>query len=161
MKKFSHFEADKVKMVDIKQKKPTHRCAIARAILSIEKETLTLLQNNTLVKGNAFTTSKIAAIQAAKKTSDFIPLCHPLALENIEVEITLVPEICKIHIQTKVQSFTKTGVEMEALFALSTACLTLYDMCKSVDKKILIEKQGLYKKSGGKSGDFMNPQLDW
>lgn len=161
MKNFSHFHRQQVQMVNILNKKPTHRCAIARAIMKVSKETIELLEKKELAKGDAITISKIAGIGAAKKVSDFIPLCHPLSLENVEVQIDFVTKSCQIRIQTKVESFSKTGVEMEALFALSTACLTFYDMCKSVEKKILIEKQGLYKKSGGKSGDFINQDLEW
>ena len=127
--------------------------------MQVSSETIEFLEKQKIPKGDAFTISKIAAMQAAKRVADFIPLCHPIGLENIKVDISIVAK--EIRIQTQVESFSKTGVEMEALFALSTACLTLYDMCKSVDKKILILKQGLYKKSGGKSGDFFNPDLEW
>ena len=159
MKEFSHFSKERANMVSITQKKKTHRIAIARATLQVSSETIDFLKKQKIPKGDAFTISKVAAIQSAKKVADFIPLCHPINLENIEVDINIVKK--EIRIQTQVESFSKTGVEMEALFALSTACLTLYDMCKSVDKKILILKQGLYKKSGGKSGDFFNLDLKW
>ena len=161
MKHFTHFSEGEAKMVDIGSKPNTHRIAIARAIIKVSEQTIKLLQTNKLAKGDAITISKIAGIQAAKKTSDIIPLCHPLALENIEINVEVIAQYAQIRIQTKVQSYGKTGVEMESLFALSATCLTLYDMCKSADKQIIIEKQGLYKKFGGKSGNFVNQQLTW
>ena len=161
MKEFSHFQDQQPKMVNIQSKKKIYRCALARGVLKVSQKVILALEENSLAKGNAFTISKIAAITAAKKASEFIPLCHPLSLDNIEIDISLIPEKKQVRIQTKVESITKTGVEMEALFALSTACLVFYDMCKSVDKKILIEKQGLYQKKGGKSGNFHNKKLEW
>ena len=125
----------------------------------IKLSKLAKLKQNDLKKGDAITVAKIAGIGAAKKTSELIPLCHPLPLENVTLDIEYKGN--QIRIQSKVECYGKTGVEMEALTAVSVAALTIYDMCKAIDKSIVIEKQGLYSKSGGKSGNFFNSAMEW
>ena len=156
----SHLDhKQQAKMVDVSNKVPSHRIARARAILQLSEELVEYLEKNNLVKDKLVTVAKIAGINAAKKTSDLIPLCHPLFLDKVDLNFSYHNN--QLRIQAEVSCYAKTGVEMEALTAVAVAALTIYDMCKSVDKKIIIVKQGLYSKKGGKSGDFINADLDW
>ncbi len=157
---FSHLDVSgKAKMVSVVEKKRSHRVACARAIIKASSELIEKLKQNDLKKGDTITVAKVAGISAAKKTSDLIPLCHSLPLENVTLDIEYNGN--QIRIQSKVECYGKTGVEMEALTAVSVAALTIYDMCKSIDKSIIVEKQGLYSKTGGKSGDFLNSAMEW
>lgn len=153
-KKLSHISASGLPaMVDISEKKPTQRTARAQAIVNVGKEIISLLSDNDIVlkKGPVFQTAIIAGVMGAKRTSDLIPLCHPLALDNCQVNITV--KNSKVVIETSASTTGKTGVEMEALTAASVAALTVYDMCKAVSHAIVIETVRLIEKKGGKS-DF-------
>ena len=138
-------------MVDVGGKEKTHRVAVASASIHADPSTLEKIREGTIEKGAVLETARIAAIQAAKRTSDLIPLCHPLALTNIQVRFSLGETL---EIEATVEAFDRTGVEMEALTAVSVAALTVYDMCKAVDKGMEIHKIALLEKRGGKSGHF-------
>jgi cyclic pyranopterin phosphate synthase len=142
-------------MVDITAKAPTSRRAKARGVVRMEKRTLKLIEAGQIAKGNVLGIAKIAGIMAAKKTGEIIPLCHPLELTAIEVKLEIDHKNSCIIIEAEVKNVGKTGVEMEAMTAVSIASLTIYDMCKAADKKITIEKIMLLEKSGGKSGAFI------
>ena len=147
--------AGEAHMVDVSEKAETTRVAVAQGLIRMRAETLDLILADGLPKGDVLATARIAGIMAAKKTHDLIPLCHPLALSKIE--INLVPErdpIPAIRVTATVKLKGKTGVEMEALTAVSVACLTLYDMGKAVDKGMVIDAIHLVEKTGGKSGDY-------
>ena len=141
-------------MVDVSQKNETERTAIACSSISISKETLECIKNNTVGKGDVLGVARVAGIMAAKKTGDLIPMCHPLMITkcNIDYEIDEIKSNIKILATVKV--IGKTGVEMEALTAATVCALTIYDMCKSMDKKMVIENTFLLNKRGGKSGEF-------
>jgi cyclic pyranopterin phosphate synthase len=140
-------------MVDVTGKEPTRRVARAEAFVMMSPSTLKLLRGNALPKGNALETARIAGIQAAKKTSDLIPLCHPLPLTHVDVSITITRG--GVRLESTASTKAETGVEMEALAAAAIAALTLYDMCKAVEKGISIEKVRLLEKTGGKSGHWV------
>jgi cyclic pyranopterin monophosphate synthase len=140
-------------MVDVTGKEATRRVARAEAFVMMSSSTLKLLRGNALPKGNALETARIAGIQAAKKTSDLIPLCHPLPLTHVDVSITIVRG--GVRLESTASTKAETGVEMEALAAAAIAALTLYDMCKAVEKGISIEKVRLLEKTGGKSGHWV------
>ena len=147
--------AGEAHMVDVSEKAETTRVAVAQDLIRMRAETLDLILADGLPKGDVLATARIAGIMAAKKTHDLIPLCHPLALSKIEID--LVPErdpIPAIRVTATVKLRGKTGVEMEALTAVSVACLTLYDMGKAVDKGMVIDAIHLVEKTGGKSGDY-------
>jgi cyclic pyranopterin phosphate synthase len=156
MKKLSHVnnEGD-VQMVDVTEKVRTIREAKARGTVKMEAQTLKLIESGRIAKGSVLTTAKLAGIMAAKRTGDLIPLCHPLELTGVEIDLTIDRRKSLIIIEATVRTAGKTGVEMEALTAVSVAALTVYDMCKAVDKEITIENIMLLKKSGGKSGTFV------
>lgn len=161
-KQLSHFDArGKARMVDVGAKEVTGRTAITRAIIRISPDLVEILRSGTLAKGDAFTVAKTAGIIAAKKTGTLIPMCHPLPVDYIDIEMELLEESGEVRVQAEVSTTAKTGVEMEAMVAVTIASLTFYDMCKAVDKGIRIEKTGLYKKTGGKSGTFFNPDMEW
>jgi len=151
MNKFSHLDTDgNVKMVDVTEKTPSVRRARAEGIITLRADTINLIQNEAMPKGNVLTAAKIAGIQAAKKTWDMIPMCHQLNLSFVNLEFELDRE--QIMIRSIVKTRESTGVEMEALTAVSTAALTIYDMCKAVDKTMTISAIKLVEKIGGKSG---------
>ena len=151
MNKFSHLDTDgNVKMVDVTEKTPSIRRARAEGIIMLRADTINLIQNEAMPKGNVLTAAKIAGIQAAKKTWDMIPMCHQLNLSFVNLEFELDRE--QIMIRSIVKTRESTGVEMEALTAVSTAALTIYDMCKAVDKTMTISAIKLVEKIGGKSG---------
>jgi cyclic pyranopterin phosphate synthase len=153
-KKLTHVDsAGRSRMVDVTGKEPTRRFARAEAFVMMSSSTLKLLRGNALPKGNALETARIAGIQAAKKTSDLIPLCHPLPLTHADVSITIVRG--GVRLESTASTKAETGVEMEALAAAAVAALTLYDMCKAVEKGISIEKIRLLEKTGGKSGHWV------
>jgi cyclic pyranopterin phosphate synthase len=156
MKKLSHVnnEGD-VQMVDVTAKAKTIRKAKARGIVKMDAYTLELIKKGLITKGNVLTTAKIAGIMAAKKTGELIPLCHPLELTSIDLNLKIDHKKSLIVIESLVQTAGKTGVEMEALTAVCVAALTIYDMCKTVNKKIIIGDIILLEKSGGKSGTFI------
>ena len=152
----SHLNAaGQATMVDVGAKAVTSREAVARGFITLQKETLQLLQQNALPKGQAIETARLAGIMAAKRTGELIPLCHPLGLDFVDVQIT--PQENGLAIEATARCHGQTGVEMEALTAVSVAALTLYDMCKAVDKMMVIGELRLAKKSGGRSGEFVRP----
>ena len=152
---FTHINQDgKANMVDVTAKEVTVRQAIAEAYVDMSAETLALIVNGQHHKGDVFATARIAGIMAAKKTSDLIPLCHPLALTKVEVNITAEVENNRVRIESLCKLSGKTGVEMEALTAASVAALTIYDMCKAIQKDMVISTVKLLEKTGGKSGHF-------
>jgi len=142
-------------MVDVTEKGKSVRVAKACGVVKMKSGTLKRIEEGSLTKGNVLTTAKIAGILAAKKTGDLIPLCHPLALTGVDVEFELDRENAKVLIQAEVRTVGPTGVEMEALTAVATAALTIYDMCKAVDKEMIIGDIMLLEKRGGKSGTFI------
>lgn len=146
-----HGEAN---MVDVGNKAETVREARAEAIVSMSEQTLKMILAGDHHKGDVFATARIAGIQAAKRTWELIPLCHPLLLTKVEVNLTALPKTNQVRIESICRLSGKTGVEMEALTAASVAALTIYDMCKAVQKDMVIEQVRLLSKSGGKSGDF-------
>ncbi len=157
MTKLSHINAaGQATMVDVGEKAVTQREAVARGRIILQEETLRLLQQNALPKGNAIEAARLAGIMAAKRTGELIPLCHPLGLDFVDVQI--MPAKNSLEIEATARCHGQTGVEMEALTAVSVAALTLYDMCKAVDKMIVIDEIRLIKKSGGRSGEFVRPR---
>lgn len=152
---FTHINADgNAHMVDVTEKAVTEREARAEAFIEMAPSTLEMIMSGSHHKGDVFATARIAGIQAAKKTSDLIPLCHPLMLTKVEVELEAQPEQNRVHITSLCKLSGKTGVEMEALTAASVAALTIYDMCKAVQKDMVISQTRLLEKRGGKSGHF-------
>lgn len=153
--KISHInEKGDVHMVNVGGKPDSLRRADAFARVNVSKELLRKLEKNELVKGNALTTAKIAGIQAAKKTAELIPLCHPIPITMVSIKMDIIREPSAIEIKARVETYYKTGVEMEALTAVSVAALTIIDMGKSVDRNIAIESIHLISKSGGRSGSW-------
>ena len=153
--KFTHINQDgKANMVDVTDKDVTERQAIAEAYVEMSKQTLDLILSGKHHKGDVFATARIAGIMAAKRTADLIPLCHPLALTKVEVSLTAEPALERVRIESICKLSGKTGVEMEALTAASVSALTIYDMCKAVQKDMVISKVRLLEKTGGKSGHF-------
>ncbi len=153
MSELTHLDAQgNARMVDVGAKPDTERRAVASGFVCLLPETVALLRDNALPKGDAIATARIAGIMAAKRTSELIPLCHPLAITRAEVDITLASDGAAISAEIGIAG--KTGVEMEALTAVSVAALTLYDMVKAVDRAAVITDIRLEHKSGGKSGDY-------
>ena len=154
--KLSHLDKDgSANMVDISEKNITTRAAYASCVVFLSEKAYQLVKKNQIEKGNVLNIAKIAAITASKKTHDLIPLCHQIPLSKVDVEFILNDEKNTIKIQSTALTDWKTGVEMEALTAVSIASLTIYDMCKSVDKSIKITDIRLDKKTGGKSGPYI------
>jgi len=155
MKKLSHIDKDgRASMVDVTGKTTTHREAVATGAICMKKETLKLITDNRISKGNVLETARLAGIMAAKKTYILIPLCHQLNLTNVSIDFKADKRRNKVDIEAKAICIEQTGVEMEALTAVSVAALTIYDMCKAVDKAMIISDIMLLKKSGGKSGEW-------
>lgn len=155
MSELTHFNADgQAHMVDVGAKQETHRIAEAEGLIEMEPSTLELIQSGSHKKGDVLGIARIAGIMASKKTSDLIPLCHPIALTHVEVQFTLVPEHSLVYCLARCETRGKTGVEMEALTAVQAALLTIYDMCKAVDRGMAMQRIQLVKKAGGKSGDW-------
>ena len=139
-------------MVDVAAKQDTHRVAIATGRIVMRPETLQKIKNGTASKGDVLGIARVAAIQGAKRTSDLIPLCHPIALTRVTVEFQMLDDASAVECTARAESVGRTGVEMEALTAVSVALLTIYDMCKAVDRGMRIEGVRLMEKRGGKSG---------
>ena len=155
MKNFTHINnSGDANMVDISDKKASKRVAIASGSVNVSKKTLELIKNDNVEKGDIFSTARIAGIIASKKTHELIPLCHNINIDFIKVDISLDSKMSSINVICESQTTQKTGVEMEALVACSVACLTIYDMIKSRDKKASITNIKLDFKSGGKSGIY-------
>lgn len=142
------------RMVDVGAKQKTQREARARATLRMRSETRRVLLSGEVPKGDALATARIAGIQAAKRTSELIPLCHPLAITGCDVSFEPAPDDERFVVEASVRCADRTGVEMEALTAVTVAALTLYDMLKAIDKAMVIEEVALLEKSGGRSGDY-------
>lgn len=152
---FSHInEQGRAKMVDVTDKDETFREAKAAGTVNVRTETMELIKSGGVKKGDVLSVAQIAGIMAAKKTSDIIPMCHPLTLSGVDISFELTDT--QIHITAAVKCKGSTGVEMEALTAVSTAALTIYDMCKAIDRKMVVEEIKLLEKTGGKSGDYRN-----
>ena len=155
MSDLTHFdERGNARMVDVGDKDVTERVATARASVVMQPATLALIRDKKAAKGDVLAVAQLAGIMAAKKTADLIPLCHPLALSSVQVTLTLDAKRHAVDIEATCKLKGKTGVEMEALTAASVAALTVYDMCKAVDRGMVIEQVKLTHKSGGKSGTF-------
>jgi cyclic pyranopterin phosphate synthase len=151
----THINANgEANMVDVSEKKITTRIARAEAYINMTPETLTMIMEGDHHKGDVFAVARIAGIQAAKQTSHLIPLCHPLMLTKVSVEFDPQPDHNRVRIETMCKLAGQTGVEMEALTAASVTALTLFDMCKAVDKAMIISGIRVLEKQGGKSGDF-------
>ncbi len=149
-------ENGKINMVDVSPKDVTERIAVASGKISMSKEAFNLVKNNNLnKKGDVITTAKVAGIMAAKKTSELIPLCHPLLIDKVQIDLVLNEKILSIEVSGYVKCSGKTGIEMEALTGVSIALLTIYDMVKAVDKSMIISDVKLLEKKGGKSGHFI------
>jgi len=151
----THFDADgQAHMVDVAAKSETHRIARAAGSIYMQPETLALIAGGTAKKGDVIGIARVAAIQAAKRTSDLIPLCHPIALTRVAAEFEIDRVRNAVHVEVTAECTGRTGVEMEALTAASTALLTVYDMCKAVDRGMRIDGVRLLEKQGGKSGHW-------
>jgi cyclic pyranopterin phosphate synthase len=146
-------------MVDVSNKEITARVAVAEGRVLMKPETLALLVAGEAKKGDVLGTARIAGIMAAKRTHELIPLCHPLALSNVQVDLVSDPALPGVRVRATTKVAGRTGVEMEALTAVSVACLTIYDMLKAVDRFMRIEAIGLVEKSGGKSGDWIREEI--
>lgn len=158
-KKLSHFDAaGQAYMVDVAEKKDTHRRAIASGIIHMQPATLQIIQQGNAKKGDVLGIARIAAIMAAKRTSDLIPLCHPLALTKVSVDFSIDPDQSQVRCTAQVETLGKTGVEMEALTAVQVGLLTIYDMCKAVDRGMVMGEIRVIEKHGGKSGDWQFPE---
>ena len=156
-KKLSHLDdSGNAKMVDVGAKPVTDRTATAKGCVVLLPTTVEMIKNNLMKKGDVLTVAQIAGIQAAKKTSELIPLCHPLMINQVNVQLTIDDDLPGVQIQASVRISGKTGVEMEALTAVSIAALTVYDMVKAVEKTARIENIRLVEKHGGLSGDVIN-----
>ncbi len=154
-KDFTHFNAQgRAKMVDVGDKAPTHRTAVAGARVLVSRETFDLIRTGGMKKGDVLTVAQIAGVMGAKRTPDLIPMCHPIALSGIDLSLTLDEARCAVEIRARVACDGRTGVEMEALTAASVAALTVYDMCKAVQKDMVIADVRLIEKTGGVHGDF-------
>ena len=139
-------------MVDVTPKDPTHRRAIARGRVSMQPETASLVARGAIAKGDVLAVARVAGIQAAKRTPDLIPLCHPLLVGSVLVNFRIEDDF--IEVEAQVDTIDRTGVEMEAMTACSIACLTIYDMCKSADRAMVISELTLWEKTGGRSGTY-------
>jgi cyclic pyranopterin phosphate synthase len=156
--KLTHFDADgKAIMVDVGDKESTRRIAVARGEVLMAAATLAMILDNKVEKGDVFGVARLAGITAAKKTPDLIPLCHPLLINSVEVSFIPNSEKSMVTVEATVKINGQTGVEMEALTAVSVAALTIYDMCKAVDKTMTVNNVHLVEKEGGRSGHFIHP----
>ena len=152
---FTHFDAaGQAQMVDVGAKQETHRVAVAGGTIRMRPETLALVAAGNAKKGDVLGIARIAAIMGAKRTSDLVPLCHPLALTKVAVEFEIDTAGNRVHCRAQVETVGKTGVEMEALTAVQVALLTIYDMCKAVDRGMVMFDIQVLEKQGGKSGDW-------
>lgn len=161
MAQLTHLDAQgKARMVDVGDKATTTRLAVAAGEVRMRAETLAMINSGDQKKGDVLAVARVAGIQAAKKCSDLIPLCHPLLLNWVNVDFELDEAGSRVLIQASCSLEARTGVEMEALTAVSVAALTVYDMCKAVDKDMVIGEIRLLRKTGGRSGDYRAPGID-
>lgn len=152
---FTHFdEQGNARMVDVSEKEITHRVAVAEGTIRVSREVMDAVKGNKVKKGDVLTVSQVAGIMGTKRTSELIPMCHPLSLTNASVVFEVDEEACEIKAICRAVTDGKTGVEMEALTGVSTTLLTIYDMCKAIDKRMVIKEIHLVSKDGGKSGAF-------
>ncbi|MDA0371422.1 MAG: cyclic pyranopterin monophosphate synthase MoaC [Actinomycetota bacterium] len=150
---FTHLdEAGRARMVDVSAKSPTHRRAVARGKVFMAAETLAAIGRGDTKKGDVFAVARVAGIQASKRTSDMIPLCHPIPVSAVTVDFEIAAD--HVVVEAAVETVDRTGVEMEALHACSVAALTIYDMCKALDREMVIGELTLWEKSGGRSGEY-------
>ncbi|MGI6451853.1 MAG: cyclic pyranopterin monophosphate synthase MoaC [Desulfitobacteriia bacterium] len=156
MEELTHFNAEgRARMVDVSAKDSTTRVAVARGEIQMNPRTLALIKNKGLAKGDVLAVSQVAGILGAKKTPDLIPMCHPLLLSAVDIRFIINEDDSKVEIEATVKNSGQTGVEMEALTAVSVAALTIYDMCKAVEKDMVISNICLVRKAGGKSGEYI------
>lgn len=161
MSELTHFnEQGRARMVDVTEKAVTHRTAVAAGEIHVRPDTLTQIRAGTLKKGDVLSVAQVAGIQAAKHNWELIPMCHPLPLTGIDLRFNLSDDPCMVEIQATVTCTGVTGVEMEALTAVSVAALTIYDMCKAVQKDMEITNIRLLSKTGGKSGDYLRKESE-
>ena len=161
MARLSHFDREgRARMVDVSPKKVTHRTAVASGRVIMKAETLRRIADKKIEKGDVLGVARVAGIMAAKGTGAIIPMCHPLSIDSVEIFFQPNVKRREIYIETQVKFTGKTGVEMEALLATAVAALTIYDMCKAIDRGMTIADIKLLKKSGGKSGTFIRPPGD-
>jgi cyclic pyranopterin phosphate synthase len=154
-RKLTHVnEAGTVQMVDVGDKTSTHRAAKAEGWIRMNPETLAAIQQNSVEKGDVLTVARVAGITAGKRTADWVPLCHPLQIDQIDVSLTLDPDLPGVRVEARAAVTARTGAEMEALVAASAALLTVYDMCKALDRGMEIGAIRLLEKSGGRSGSW-------
>ena len=152
---FTHFnDQGRAKMVDVGEKPPSRRTATAAARVLVNENTFALIRSGGMKKGDVLTVAQVAGVMGAKRTPDLIPMCHPILMDGIDLSLRLDEQRCAVEIQATVSCDGRTGVEMEALTAVSTAALTVYDMCKAVQKDMVITDIRLIKKTGGVHGDF-------
>lgn len=156
MTKLSHLDDQgRARMVDVSDKEVTTRTAVARGTIHMRPQTLALILEDKIEKGDVFSVARVAGIMAAKRTSELIPMCHPLSITSVEINLVPQEKPARVEIEATVRVSGKTGVEMEAMTAVSVAGLTIYDMCKAADREMSIGEIRLVKKSGGKSGMFI------
>ena len=156
---FTHFnDQGRAKMVDVGEKPPTRRTATAAARVLVNADTFALIRSGGMKKGDVLTVAQVAGVMGAKRTPDLIPMCHPILMDGIDLSLRLDEQRCAVEIQATVSCDGRTGVEMEALTAVSTAALTVYDMCKAVQKDMVITDVRLVSKTGGVHGDYMREE---
>jgi cyclic pyranopterin phosphate synthase len=159
MAKLSHLDDQgRARMVDVSEKAVTSRVAVARGAIHMNAATLALIRQGKVAKGDVFSVARVAGIMAAKKTSELIPMCHPLNLTSVEIHLTPESRPSRVEIEASVRVSGKTGVEMEAMTAVAAAGLTIYDMCKAADRAMTLGEIRLVRKSGGKSGTFVRKE---
>jgi cyclic pyranopterin phosphate synthase len=155
---FSHLDPlGRARMVDVTPKDATHRRALARCKVFMAPETTAMIASNAVTKGDVLAAARIAGIQAAKRTADMIPLCHPLLVGAVNVNFNIGDD--NVEVEAQVETVDRTGVEMEAMHAATVAALTIYDMCKSMDRGMVISELALWEKTGGRSGQWRRPTL--
>jgi cyclic pyranopterin phosphate synthase len=160
MSELTHFDpSGQAHMVDLAQKPETHRVAVAAGRIVMQASTLARILDGGVAKGDVLGVARIAAIQAAKRTGELIPLCHPIALTRVAVDFDVDQDACTVRCQASVETVGRTGVEMEAMMAVTVALLTIYDMCKAADRGMYLEQVRLLEKKGGRSGHWLAPKL--
>jgi cyclic pyranopterin phosphate synthase len=156
--RFTHLDPlGRARMVDVTPKEPSHRRAVARCKVLMQPETASLIASGSITKGDVFAVARVAGIQAAKQTPNLIPLCHPLLVGSVFINFTI--EDSHVEVEAQVDTVDRTGVEMEAMTACAVAALTIYDMCKSVDRSMTITDVALWEKTGGRSGNYRRASL--
>jgi cyclic pyranopterin phosphate synthase len=156
--RFTHLDPlGRARMVDVTPKEPSHRRAVARCKVLMQPETASLIASGSITKGDVFAVARVAGIQAAKQTPNLIPLCHPLLVGSVFINFTI--EDSHVEVEAQVDTVDRTGVEMEAMTACAVAALTIYDMCKSVDRSMTITDVALWEKTGGRSGTYRRASL--